>query len=270
MSAFVDVSRALAWRNVRSFARAAGLTLLPMMIPLIFFATFAGGFGRFGNLPGFDERFPAGYTSFQFVFIWLQGCAFQGMFSGFVIARDFESGFAKRLMLAAPSRAGIVAGYVASRAATRGRRRVDPLRRRAASPGCAFNGSVVEIARPDPRRASCSRRSLRLWAAGIALRFRTIQAGPLMQMPIFVVIFLSPVFVPLALLKGWIKSAARVNPFTVFIEQGRNFIAGTRPEGAARVRRRVVRLSASASSGRVRWSARCGQGPARGAVRSPR
>ena len=36
-----------------------------------------------------------------------------------------------------------------------------------------------------------------MWAAGIALRFRTIQAGPLMQMPVFIILFLAPVYVPL-------------------------------------------------------------------------
>jgi ABC-2 type transport system permease protein len=69
-----------------------------------------------------------------------------------------------------------------------------------------------------------------LWSAGVALRFRTIQAGPIMQMPIFILLFLSPVFVPLASLNGWIKATARVNPFTVFMEQGRNLLSGRDPE----------------------------------------
>ena len=33
------------------------------------------------------------------------------MFTGFGIAADFENGFARRLMLAAPNRLGILAGY---------------------------------------------------------------------------------------------------------------------------------------------------------------
>ena len=58
-------------------------------------------------MPGFD--FPSGYTAFQFVFVLLQSAAFGGVFTGFGIARDFESGFARRLLLAAPNRIGIVA-----------------------------------------------------------------------------------------------------------------------------------------------------------------
>ena len=32
------------------------------------------------------------------------------------------------------------------------------------------------------------------------MRLRTIQAGPLMQMPVFLILFIAPVYVPLALL----------------------------------------------------------------------
>ena len=39
-----------------------------------------------------------------------------------------------------------------------------------------------------------------LFAAGVAMRPRTIQAGPAMQMPVFLILFLAPVYVPLALL----------------------------------------------------------------------
>src|SRR5207244_9686077 len=65
-----------------------------------------------------------------------------------------------------------------------------------------------------------------LFAAGVAMRLRTIQAGPAMQMPVFLVLFLAPVYVPLHLLSGWVKTAAHVNPFTPLIQTGRDFIAG--------------------------------------------
>ena len=65
-----------------------------------------------------------------------------------------------------------------------------------------------------------------MWAAGIALRFRTIQAGPLMQMPVFIILFLAPVYVPLTLLSGWVEAVARINPFTALVEGGRDLISG--------------------------------------------
>ena len=36
-----------------------------------------------------------------------------------------------------------------------------------------------------------------LWAAGVAMRVRSIQGGPLMQFPVFLILFLAPVYVPL-------------------------------------------------------------------------
>ena len=52
-----------------------------------------------------------------------------------------------------------------------------------------------------------------------------------MQMPVFVILFLAPVYVPLDLLSGWIEAVARVNPYTALVEGGRELISG----GAVRV-----------------------------------
>jgi ABC-2 type transport system permease protein len=65
-----------------------------------------------------------------------------------------------------------------------------------------------------------------LWAAGVAMRVRSIQGGPLMQLPIFLILFLAPVYVPLDLLSGWIHAVASVNPITALLEAGRGFISG--------------------------------------------
>ena len=71
-----------------------------------------------------------------------------------------------------------------------------------------------------------------LWACGIAMRFRSTQAGPLMQMPVFMLLFLAPVYVPLALLQGWIHTVATVNPVTFVLAAGRSLLAGS-PEDIA-------------------------------------
>ena len=65
-----------------------------------------------------------------------------------------------------------------------------------------------------------------LWAGGIAMRLRTIQAGPLMQMPVFLLLFIAPVYVPLALLGDVLHAFARFNPVTYALESGRGFLAG--------------------------------------------
>jgi ABC-2 type transport system permease protein len=225
---FWDVARALAWRNLKNTIARPAVAIPPMIIPLIFFVTFAGGLAALGRAPGFN--FPLNYTSFQFVFVWLQGSAFQGMFSGFLVARDFESGFARRLLLAAPNRRGIIAGYMMSTLARAAAGAVVVFGAGFAA-GVRTRGNIGEIAALVALGFLLTLMAS-LWSAGVALRLRTIQAGPVMQLPIFLVIFLSPVFVPLALLTGWIKGPAKVNPFTILIEQGRNLIAGTHPRTA--------------------------------------
>jgi ABC-2 type transport system permease protein len=72
-----------------------------------------------------------------------------------------------------------------------------------------------------------------LWAAGVAMRLRTMQAGPIMQMPVFLVLFFAPVYVPLSLLEGWIHGVATINPLTRVLEAGRGFLAGSPTEVAA-------------------------------------
>jgi len=66
-----------------------------------------------------------------------------------------------------------------------------------------------------------------LWACGVAMRLRTMQAGPIIQMPVFLLLFFAPVYVPLSLLSGWIHAVAVVNPLTRVLEAGRSFVAGS-------------------------------------------
>jgi ABC-2 type transport system permease protein len=72
-----------------------------------------------------------------------------------------------------------------------------------------------------------------MWAAGVAMRLRSQQAGPVMQMPVFLILFFAPVYVPLDLLTGWIHGVAKVNPVTALLEAGRSLLAGTPVEVAA-------------------------------------
>jgi ABC-2 type transport system permease protein len=65
-----------------------------------------------------------------------------------------------------------------------------------------------------------------LWACGVAMRFRSLQAGPIMQMPVFLTLFFAPVYVPLALLSGWIATVAHLNPITFVLESVRGLLAG--------------------------------------------
>ncbi len=217
-----STARAIAWRGLHTYIRRPDLIFPSLIFPLVFLAAFAGGLSALGTVPGFT--FPAGYTAFQFVFVLLQSAMFGGLFTGFSLAIDFESGFARRLMLAAGDRRGIVLGY-ALVGLSRGVLTLAVVTVVALLGGMQITGSGVDV-------FGLYALALMLvivgygWAAGVAFRFRTIQAGPLMQTPIFLILFLSPVYVPLGLLKGWIHAVASVNPATAFLGAGRGLISG--------------------------------------------
>jgi ABC-2 type transport system permease protein len=220
------VARAVAWRTLHNVFTNPSLLLPSLIFPLFFFVAFAGGLSRVGDIPGFD--FPPGYTAFQFVFVLMQSAAFGGVFTGFGIARDFESGFARRLLLAAPNRSGIVLGYTA---AALGRWLVTAsfLTVIAFAAGMHVGGSGVDLFGLYTLAAILNLAAT-LWAAGVAMRFRTMQAGPIMQLPVFLILFFAPVYVPLSLLEGWIHAVATANPVTRVLESGRGFVAGAPTE----------------------------------------
>jgi len=203
--------------------------LVPSLVfPLFFFTAFAGGLSRIENVPGFE--FPNGYTAFQFVFVLLQSAAFGGVFTGFGIARDFESGFARRLLLAAPNRSGIVLGYAVA-ALGRWVATAALLTVVAVAAGMEVGGSGVDVVGLYTLAVILNAAAV-LWASGVAMRLRTMQAGPIMQLPVFLVLFFAPVYVPLSLLEGWIHGVATFNPVTRVLESGRGFISGRPTETA--------------------------------------
>ena len=201
---FISVAKAVAWRSIHNFLTNPQFMLPALIFPLFFFTAFAGGLSAISKVPGFN--FSAGYTAFQFVFVLLQASAFGGVFTGFGIAADFESGFARRMMLAASNRLAIVAGYCLA-ALIRALLTMTLLFCVALIAGMQIGGNGVDLAGLVVL-ALLVNLSAGLFAAGVAMRLRTIQAGPLMQIPVFLILFTAPVFVPLGLLKGWISSVA--------------------------------------------------------------
>jgi ABC-2 type transport system permease protein len=215
MGGFFWVAGAVAGRQIYKYFTNPAF-LAPAFFPIFFFVAFAGGLTRVGDVPGFD--YSGGYIAFQYVWALLQAVAMGGAFTGFSIAGDFENGFAKRLLLAASNRSGIILGYtIASlvRVTTTGTL-VTVIALVAGIPvsgGFDFFAVLVNVAAT-------------LFGAGVAMVMRTQQAGPVIRTPIFMVLFLAPVFVPLNLLQGWIETIARLNPFTTILDAARGFLAG--------------------------------------------
>jgi ABC-2 type transport system permease protein len=216
----VSVALSVAARTLHNVFTNPALLLPSLIFPLFFFTAFAGGLSRVDSL----FHFPPGYTAFQFVFVLIQSAAFGGVFTGFGVARDFQMGFGRRLLLAAPHRGAIVVGYVLA-GLVRAAFTLAVVTAVALIAGMKITGSGIDVFGLYGLAALVNV-AASLWAVGMALRVRSIQGGPAMQVPVFLTLFLAPVYVPLGLLSGWIHGVASVNPATALLNAGRDLISG--------------------------------------------
>jgi ABC-2 type transport system permease protein len=217
---FFWVAGAVAGRQIYKYFTNPAF-LAPALFPLFFFVAFGGGLTRVGDVPGFD--YAPGYIAFQYVWALLQAVAMGGAFTGFSIAGDFENGFARRLLLAASNRSGIILGYTIASLV------------RVTVTGALVTVIALVVGIPISGGydlfgliglAVLVNIAATLFGAGVAMLLRTQQAGPVIRTPIFMVLFLAPVFVPLNLLSGWLETIARLNPFTTILDAARGFLAG--------------------------------------------
>ena len=223
MRRFGYVARAVAWRQIHNTIVSPAILVPSIIFPLFFFAAFAGGLSKLGQVPNFN--YGPGYTTFQYAFVFIQSAAFGGVFTGFSVARDFDSGFARRLLLSAPNRSGIIAGYA-------GGALIRWIMTGAVVTVAALIAGMDIAASPDELLAVLALGILvntvaALWGCGVAMFLRTEQAGALIQMPVFIALFLTPVYVPLRLLTGWVHSVAHLNPATFALEAVRGLLAAT-------------------------------------------
>lgn len=195
--------------------------LAQMAIPLFFFTAFIGALSAVGSTHGFGYY---SFTAFVFVFVLFEGAVFAGVFAAVEIAADYGSGMGDRLMLSAPRRTAIIAGYLAVGLA-RAAFWLVVAWGIALAIGMPVRGDVLEITGLVVL-ALLLNLATTLWGAGVALRFKTVESGVLIMIPTFMLMFLSPVFVPRERLSGWLSDAAGANPFTPPLEAGRSLIAG--------------------------------------------
>jgi ABC-2 type transport system permease protein len=212
---------AIAWRSVHVMLSKPSLILPSLIFPLFFFAAFAGGLSAVSNAPDFD--YP-NYTTFQYVFVLMQSAVFGGVFTGFSIAADFEFGFARRMLLATRNRSALVGGYVLV-ALIRALLVWTVVTIVAVATGADITGSPTDLL-GVLLIAVMLNFAATLFASGLAMRFRTLQAAPLIQLPAFLIIMTAPVYVPRNLIEGWVGTVADYNPMTAMLEAGRNLVIG--------------------------------------------
>ncbi len=219
---FGRAAHAVAWRHFRKWISIPANLMPTLMFPLLFFTAFAGGLASVENIRGFD--YPASYTTFQYAFVLLQMAAFGGVATGFSIAGDFATGFYQRLFVATARREAIMLGFVLSTflryiillLVVTGIALVADLELPAGIVGwvgAVSLGLVLNVAGT-------------MWACAVMFRGRGPHFAPLMQVPVFILLFLAPVYMPIELLDGWIEFAARANPLTYLLAGTRGSLVG--------------------------------------------
>lgn len=220
MTADLRIVGGLVRRAFNEVLRVPGAAIPGVLAPTIFIIGLSGVFGAAANLPGFPVD---DYRTFILPVGLMQGAGFTGAATGVNLARDIEQGWFDRLLLAPVPRWTLLAGMVASAC----------LRSLLPAIFLLIVGFAVGVTWPGvggllialvltmalAAVATC-------WATAIALRFRTQQAAPLMQIGSFSAVLFTSAYAPESLLTGWLHDAARLNPVTKVLDGMRQGFIG--------------------------------------------
>lgn len=217
----IRVIWALTRRAMNEIVRVPGAAIPGVLAPTIFFIGLSGAFGRAATLPGFHG---ADFKTFIIPVSILQGAGFTGAATGVNMARDIEHGWFDRLLVCPAPRVTLLAGIVAS-AAIRALIPATFVLTVALCVGVHWPG--VEGLIITFILAMGLATVMAFWSAIIALKFRTQQAAPLMQVANFILVLFTSAYAPLALLAGWLRHVAQVNPVTQVLEGARQGFVGS-------------------------------------------
>ena len=218
-------SAAVTWgvaeRSLRLIPRLPATFIPSLVMPVFFTVAFSGPFAALVNIPGFPAQ---EIIDWVVPFTTLQGCAFAGLTTGLGVARDLETGFYDRILLSPAPRMSLLAGALVA-AVLRAFIALVLMIVVGLIAGAHFRDGFVGIAVLALAGLGLALVSS-AWAIGLAFRFKTMQAAPLMQMGVFLTIFLSTAQMPLNLLTGWLADVARLNPLTKVLALSRQGFLG--------------------------------------------
>lgn len=208
------VIAALVVRNLRGIRRQPATFIPTLIMPVFFVITFSGAFGLAGRAFGNGNA-----LSWYAPMAIIQGASFAGMTIGLSTARDFETGFFDRFLLAPISRPTLLVAALAS-AVVRAGLTTAVVFAAAVVGGVAVPGGVLGVLALFLSAVGIAVVAA-LWGLGLVYRVQRTTVGPLVQVGIFLTIFLSTAQVPIAAMSGWLPSVARINPMTNVLRMAR-------------------------------------------------
>lgn len=217
----VDVAWGITARSLKLIPRYPSTFFPSLIMPVFFVIAFSGAFSGLVNLPGFPA---AEMKDWILPMATMQGCAFAGITTGVAVARDLENGFFDRLILSPAPRGAILAGPLLA-AMLRAFLPLGLLTIVGLIAGVHYRAGVLTVV-PLALAGVGLALSAGMWSVGMALRAKSQQAAPLIQMAVFLGFFLSTALVPVDLLTGWVQAVARVNPVTNVLQLARQGFLG--------------------------------------------
>jgi ABC-type multidrug transport system permease subunit len=211
---------ALIRRAGNELVRVPGAAIPGVMAPAIFFIGLSSVFGHLTLLPGFTT---SSYQSFLIPVSMLQGAGFTGAATGVNLARDIEQGWFDRLLASPAPRWALLTGMVASAS----------IRSLIPATFLLSVGFILGVSWPGIAGLLLAYVLVMgmgavaaLWGTGLALRFRSQSAAPLMQAGMFVAVLMTTAYAPQELLQGWLHTVSQINPVTHVIEAARQGFTG--------------------------------------------
>lgn len=220
MSRQIAVVRALTGRAFNEVLRVPGAVIPGLLAPTIFMLGLSSVFGAAANIPGFDTD---SFRTFIVPVSLLQGAGFTGAATGVNLARDIESGWFDRLLMAPAPRSTLLAGLVSS-AAIRALMPSTLLMVVGLALGVHWPGLLGLLVAIGLIMALAS--AVALFSIAVALRFRTQQAAPLMQMGNFIAVLFTASYAPHDLLQPWLRHVADFNPVSPILTGTRQGFIG--------------------------------------------
>ncbi|MEY4400299.1 MAG: hypothetical protein RL072_164 [Actinomycetota bacterium] len=206
----------LAKRSIRTIRRLPSAFFPALAMPIFNMIVFAGTFFAVTKIPGFPtDRSINWYMPLGI----MMGAAFGGVGLGFTAIRDIETGFYDRLRMTPTSRLSLVLGPLAGTLV-----RIIMVTTIVIVIGIAlgarFTGGVLGMLCLYVAALGLATVGAG-WGLGLAFRFQDMRGAAVMQLSIFLVMFLSSAQVPLNVMSGWLHSVARVNPATNILRLAR-------------------------------------------------
>jgi ABC-2 type transport system permease protein len=199
------VIRILAVKALNEILRVPGGAIPGILAPAIFLIGINGVFGQAASLFGDDIDF----TDWIIPVSLVQAAGFSGAATGVNLARDIEQGWFDRMLLGPSPRGVLLTGIVGSAC----------LRSLFPATFVLGVGFAIGVGWPGvgglllayvlvmgfAAAAAC-------WGVIMALRFKTQQAAPLMQVVVFASVLFSTAYAPEVLLADWLGAVADANP----------------------------------------------------------